>query len=54
MKVLERAIRQIKSGDLSKIEEMYISQAVAWEVMFTSLARRAKAQDKLLQYETHM
>ncbi len=54
MKVLERAIRQIESGDLSKIEEMYISQAVALEVMFTSLARRAKAQDKLLQYETHM
>ena len=54
MKVLEKAIRQIKSGDLSKIEEMYISQAVALEVMFTSLARRAKAQDKLLQYETHM
>ena len=54
MKVLERAIRQIKSGDLSKIEEMYISQAVALKVMFTSLARRAKAQDKLLLYETHM
>ena len=54
MQVLEKTIQQIKSGDLSKIEEMYISQAVALEVMFTSLARRAKAQDKLLQYETHM
>jgi len=54
MQVLDRTIQQIKSGDLSKIEEMYISQAVALEVMFTSLARRAKAQDKLLQYETHM
>lgn len=54
MKVLEKGIGQIKSGDLSKIEEMYISQAVALEVMFTSLARRAKSQDKLLQYETHM
>ncbi len=54
IKVLEKAIGQIKSGDLSKIEEMFISQAVALEVMFTSLARRAKAQDKLLQYETHM
>jgi len=54
MKVLERASKQIKSGDLSKIEEMYISQAMALEVMFASLARRAKAQDKLLQYETHM
>jgi hypothetical protein len=54
MKVLERATKQIKSGDLSKIEEMYISQATALEVMFAGLARRAKAQDKLLQYETHM
>ena len=54
MQVLEKIIAQIQSGDLSKIEEMYISQAVALEMMFTSLARRAKAQDKLLQYETHM
>jgi len=54
MQVLEKTIKQIQSGDLSKIEEMYISQAVALEVMFTSLARRAKAQEKLLQYETHM
>lgn len=54
MQVLEKTIAQIQSGDLSKIEEMYISQAVALESMFASLARRAKAQDKLLQYETHM
>ena len=54
MQVLEKTIQQIQSGDLSKIEEMYISQAVALEGMFTSLARRAKNQEKLLQYETHM
>ena len=54
MQALERAIQEIQSGDLSKIEEMYISQAVALEAMFASLARRAKAQEKLLQYETHM
>lgn len=54
MQVLENTTQQIKSGDLSKIEEMYISQAVALEVMFVSLARRAKVQDKLPQYETHM
>ena len=54
IKTLEKTIQQIKSGDLSKIEEMYISQAMALEMMFTSLARRAKAQEKLLQYETHM
>ena len=54
MQVLDRTIQQIQSGDLSKIEEMYISQAVALEAMFASLARRAKAQEKLLQYDTHM
>ena len=54
MKVLERTTRQIKLGDLSKVEEMYISQAMALEGMFASLARRARVQDKLLQYETHM
>lgn len=54
MQVLEKTIQEIQSGDLSKIEEMFISQAVALEAMFASLARRAKAQDKLLQYETHM
>ena len=36
MQVLEKTIAQIQSGDLSKIEEMYISQAVALEVMFES------------------
>ena len=45
---------QVQSGDLSKIEEMYISQAVALEEIFTSLVWRAKAQDHLFQYETHM
>jgi hypothetical protein len=54
MRVLGKTIREIQSGDLSKIEEMYISQAVALEAMFASLARRAKVQDKLLQYDTHM
>ena len=33
---------------------MYISQAVALEVIYKSLERRAKVQDKSLQYETHM
>lgn len=52
--ILEREVSKVKGGDLSKIEEMLLSQAVALELMFTSLARRAKAQEQLLQYETHM
>jgi hypothetical protein len=54
VQILEQEVEKLKNGDLTKIEEMYISQAVALEAMFASLARRAKAQDKLLQYETHM
>ena len=52
--ILEREVSKVQGGDLAKIEEMLLSQAVALELMFTSLARRAKAQEKLLQYETHM
>ncbi len=52
--ILEREVGKVKGGDLTKIEEMLLSQAVALELMFTSLARRAKAQEQLLQYETHM
>jgi hypothetical protein len=54
IQILEQEVEKLKSGDLTKVEEMLLSQAVALEVMFTSLARRAKAQEKLLQYETHM
>jgi len=47
-------VLKVQGGDLTKIEEMLLSQAVALEMMFTSLARTAKAQEQLLQYETHM
>lgn len=52
--LLEHEVNKLQSGDLSRIEEMLLSQAVALELMFASLARRAKSQEKLLQYETHM
>jgi len=52
--ILEKEVLKLQGGDLSKIEEMLLSQAVALEMMFTSLARTAKAQEQLLQYETHM
>lgn len=52
--LLEREVDKLQSGDLSRIEEMLLSQAVALELMFASLARRAKSQERLLQYETHM
>ena len=43
MQVLEKTTQQIKSGDLSKIEQMYISQAVALEAIFTKTIRKAGA-----------
>jgi hypothetical protein len=54
VQILEQEVEKLKSGDLTKVEEMLLSQAVALEMMFVSMARRAKAQEQLLQYETHM
>jgi len=42
--VIEQGIGEIKKGDLSKLEEMLYSQAVALNMMFTSLSRRATNQ----------
>ena len=54
MRVLGKTIREIQSGDLSKIEEMYISQAVALEAIFTKTIRKASAAERLPQYQAHM
>jgi len=54
VQILEQEVEKLKSGDLTKVEEMLLSQAVALEMMFVSMARRAKLQEQLLQYETHM
>ena len=54
MQVLEKTTQQIKSGDLSKIEQMYISQAVALEAIFTKTIRKAGAAEHLPQYQAHM
>jgi hypothetical protein len=42
--VIGQGHEEIKRGDLSKLEEMLYSQAVALNVMFTSLSRRANNQ----------
>jgi len=54
LQILEQEVEKLKSGDLTKVEEMLLSQAVALEMMFVSMARRAKVQEQLLQFETHM
>jgi len=44
----------ILRGDTKGIERMLASQAYALNAMFASLARRAKAQQNLAPYDTHM
>ena len=46
------AFTEVKGGDLDKLEAMLSSQATALQTIFSSLARRASAQDRLPQYQT--
>lgn len=54
MEVIEKTTEQIKSGDMSRIEEMYLSQAIALEAIFARLARRATTAEYRAQFQTHM
>jgi len=45
--VIGNHIKEIKRGDLSKLEEMLYSQAIALNMMFTSLSRRASNQSNI-------
>ena len=54
MEVIEKTTHQVKSGDLSKIEEMYLSQAVSLEAIFATLARRATNAQYREQFQTYM
>jgi hypothetical protein len=42
--VIGQGIDEVKKGDLSKLEEMLYSQAVALNMMFSNLSRRASLQ----------
>lgn len=50
---LRDTIKEVKGGDLSRLEAMLISQATALQTLFTSLARRATHQEQLRQYEAY-
>lgn len=52
--VIGKGIEEIKKGDLSKLEEMFYSQAVALNMMFTSMSKIALHQSGLPQFESHM
>ena len=51
---LRRRCDHLRDGKTGRMEDMLLAQAHSLEVMFVSLARRAKAQDLLPQYEAHM
>jgi hypothetical protein len=52
-KVLVGTTQKIRSNDLSSLEEMLFNQSKALEQIFVSMLRRAKAQEHLLQFQTH-
>lgn len=54
MVMLGVASKFVNEGDLSKLEEMLVSQATALQTIFTSLARRAATQEQLKHYETFL
>ena len=51
--VLVETTQKIRSNDLSSLEEMLFNQSKALEQIFVSMLRRAKAQEHLLQFQTH-
>lgn len=51
---LHRDLKAIKSGDLSRLEEMLYSQAAALNMMFARLSEIAIRQQGLPQFESHM
>ena len=51
---IHKAGDAVTKGDMGDAERMLAAQAHALDSMFSSLARRAKAQDTLPQYEAHM
>ena len=54
IKGLENTFIDVQKTDQKYLEAMLVGQAIALQTIFTSLARRASAQDKLLQYQTYL
>lgn len=46
-KIIEQGVELLKKGDLSKLEEMLYSQAVALNMMFSSLSLKATHQSNI-------
>lgn len=51
---LEAKLDTVKAGDLTPVESMLFSQAVALQTIFASLARRTAAQEYMKNYQTFL
>lgn len=51
---LHERIKKVQGGDMQPIEAMLFGQAMTLETMFTSLARRAAANDGLKQFQVNL
>lgn len=54
MKNLRGTFSEVKDGNLQCMEAMLISQAAALQTIFASLARKARDQDGLREFETYL
>ncbi len=53
--IMKDATRELnKTNSMEYVERLLLSQSIALNGMFVSLARKAAVQDGLKQYETHM
>jgi hypothetical protein len=51
---LREQVKQVQGGDLSRVEAMLYGQAVTLQTIFTSLARKAVAQEYLKQFQVNL
>jgi hypothetical protein len=51
---LSRQVAAVNDGDMRRAEAMLIAQAHVLDNIFVNLARRAKNQEHLLQFQTHL
>jgi hypothetical protein len=50
---LQRQVDAVNGGNMTRAEGMLVAQAHTRDELFNNLARRARGQEHLLQYETH-
>lgn len=51
---LREQVKQVQAGDLGRVEAMLYGQALTLQTIFTSLARKAVAQEYLKQFQVNL